>query len=110
GDRHDQELGFGTGASSRALPSKTKMETRQKKSLALTLIGHGAVLMIVFLSAAFIHRPTQEVIEMDLGLGGPKNPGPKGGAPAPPPTPRSEEPQESPAKPPPKEKSPPPEK
>ena len=59
------------------------METRQKKSLALTLIGHGVVLMAVFLSAAFLHRPKIEYMEIDPGLGGPKSPRSSGGAPPP---------------------------
>lgn len=64
------------------------MKTREKKSLALTLIGHGVVLMAVFLSAAFIHRPMEDVMMLDFGIGGPKSPG---GAP-PPPASRDEEP------------------
>ena len=69
------------------------METREKKSLAMTLIGHGVVLMAVFLSAAFVHRPKVEYMEIDLGLGGPKSPG---GASVPPPPATGEEAPEQP--------------
>lgn len=78
------------------------MEPQKKKSLALTLIGHGVVLMILFLGAAFIRKPVIEYMEIDPGPGGPKNPGPLG-KPSPPPA-RSEEPPEPPrSKPQPKE-------
>lgn len=49
------------------------METQEKKSLALTLIGHGVVLMMLFLGAAFVHKPKPEVMMLDFNpVGGPK--------------------------------------
>jgi TonB family protein len=69
------------------------MDAQKKKSLALTLIGHGVVLMAVFLGAAFVHRPKLEYMMLDFGLGGPKNLPLDGGRLAPPQEPQEEPPQ-----------------